>query len=154
MLIRYIIFPLGDDPNQMEDSEDEEYQEEGEKSPKKKQVNQKENEHNKFVEYMRGLKEQQRQMLHGYRPLARFNVNLGQIDNVDRTRRRNAWSHYYDRKLSQQVQNDILAGMEEEDPTFGLNITIRSLDYLSRSTTRGRTGAINFHRIGKTRLLE
>ena len=132
----------------MEDSDEEDY-EEGEQSPKKKNIPQKESEHNKFVDYMRTLKEQ-RQMLHGYHPLARFNVNLGPEDNVDRTRRRNAWSHFYDRKLSLQVQNEILSGMEEEDPTFGLNITIRSLDYLSRMTGKGRTGAVDFHKLDKS----
>jgi len=140
---------VGDDPHQyLEDSDEEEY-EEGERSPQKKNVGQKESEHNKFVDYMRNLKEQ-RQMLHGYHRLARFNVNLGPEDNVDRTRRRNAWSHLYDRKLSSQVLNDMWAGLEEEDPTFGLNITIRSLDYLSRMTIKGRTGAVNFHKLVKS----
>jgi len=143
---------VGDEPNQYLEDDDEDY-EEGEKSPQKKNTGQKESEHNKFVDYMRALKEQ-RQMLHGYHRLARFHINLGPEDNVDKTRRRNAWSHLYDRKLSSQVLNEMWAGLEEEDPTFGLDKTIRSLDYLSRMTLKGRTGAINFHKLGKSKATE
>jgi len=99
---------------------------------------------------MQQIKEEESLFTTYFKP-AKCTIALRSLENVDIQRRKDKWSFAKDKWRTRQIQNEIVANLDEEDPTFGLNITIRSLEYFSRRTARARNGAIDFTILGKMR---
>ena len=99
---------------------------------------------------MHYIKDEQSTFTHYFKPV-KYALNLTPMEHIDSQRRSDKWTIVKDKCRTMQIQNEFIETLNEEDPTFGLNITIRSLEYLSRRTARARGGEIDFNTLGKMR---
>lgn len=111
-----------------------------------------ENSHNKFINCMLQMKEK-KQMMSGYAKVPKNRVCLDVKESLDRARRRDLWVRVKDRWRAMQVQSEILSSMEEEDPTYGLDATIRSLEYFGKLHARNKAVMLDFSTLNKSSIV-
>ena len=98
---------------------------------------------NKFITTIHKMRDKH-VMLPGYSKLPKNTVNWTPYENVDLERKRDKWLLVKDKCRTMQIQNEIIVSMEEEDPTYGLDIAIRPLEFFSRVSARWKKCTIEF----------